>query len=183
MTVMFPKHRVFITLPFLLGALMPTVALADTPTPGDIPDNQAFVRLTTPRYSLTTPEGWTRTTIGQRVTLSDKYNAISVELSTSKSAPTVRSVGASELPHLRSSIPGFRSPHVTSLVRPAGRAVLVRYEATSRRNAVTGRTVMNDVERYEFWKNGHLAVVTLQAPHGSDNVDPWRTVTTSFRWR
>jgi hypothetical protein len=72
---------------------------------------------------------------------------------------------------------------VTSLARPAGRVVLVRYQARSSRNAVTGRTVVNDVERYEFWKSGHLAVLTLQAPHGSDNVDPWRTITTSFRWR
>jgi hypothetical protein len=84
---------------------------------------------------------------------------------------------------LRSTVPGFRSPHVTSITRPAGRAVLVRYQARSSRNAVTGRTVVNDVERYEFWRAGHLAIVTLQAPHGSDNVDPWRTITTSFRWR
>jgi hypothetical protein len=61
--------------------------------------------------------------------------------------------------------------------------VLVRYEARSARNAVTGRTVVNHVERYEFWKAGSLAAVTLQAPHGSDNVDPWRRITTSFRWR
>jgi hypothetical protein len=69
------------------------------------------------------------------------------------------------------------------LTRPAGRVVLIRYRARSRRDAVTGKTVVNDVERYEFWKAGRLAAVTLQAPRGSDNVDPWRTVTTSFRWR
>jgi hypothetical protein len=72
---------------------------------------------------------------------------------------------------------------VTTVARPAGRVVLIRYQARSRRDEVTGRTIVNDVERYEFWKAGQLAVVTLQAPHGSDNVDPWRVVTTSFRWR
>jgi hypothetical protein len=164
-------------------AAAPAVVSADTPTPGDIPDNQAFVRLKTARYSVATPEGWARTTAGQRITLSDKYNAISIELGSAASAPTVRSVTSTDIPRLRSTIPGFRSPHVTSLVRPAGRVVLVRYQARSSRNAVTGRTVVNDVERYEFWKSGHLAVLTLQAPHGSDNVDPWRTITTSFRWR
>jgi hypothetical protein len=164
-------------------ATVPGIAVADTPTPGDIPDNQAFVRLSTARYSLQTPEGWARTTGGRRVTLSDKYNAISIESRDTAKAPTVRSVTAHELPQLRSTVPGFRSPHVTSITRPAGRAVLVRYQARSSRNAVTGRTVVNDVERYEFWRARHLAIVTLQAPHGSDNVDPWRTITTSFRWR
>lgn len=164
-------------------ATVPAVAVADTPTPGDIPDSQAFVRLSTARYSVQTPEGWARTTSGGRVTLSDKYNAISIEMRDAATAPTVRSVTTRELPQLRSAVAGFRSPHVTSITRPAGHIVLVRYQARSSRNAVTGRTVVNDVERYEFWHAGRLAVVTLQAPHGSDNVDPWRTITTSFRWR
>ena len=170
-------------LALLAIALPPTVASADTPSPGDIPDNQAFVRLATASYSLQTPEGWVRTTSGRRITLTDKYNAIHVELSALPAAPTVRSVTAGEIPRLRSSVPGFRSPSVTSLTRPAGRVVLVRYQARSRLDPVTGRSVINDVERYEFWKAGRLATVTLEAPHGSDNVDPWRTVTTSFRWR
>jgi len=176
-------RRIVIQVALLAVMLPPVTAGADTPTPGDIPDNQAFVRLTTPSYSLVTPEGWSRTTRGAQVTLSDKYNSIRVELRSAAKAPTVRSVSSGELPLLRSKIPGFRSPKVTSLARPAGRVVLVRYEARSLRNAVTGRTVVNDVERYEFWKAGRAAVLTLQAPHGSDNVDPWRTVTESFRWR
>jgi hypothetical protein len=47
---------------------------------------------------------------------------------------------------------------------------------------VTGKTITNDVERYELWRAGKLAIVTLQAPHGSDNVDAWKLVTSSFRW-
>jgi hypothetical protein len=39
------------------------------------------------------------------------------------------------------------------------------------------------VERYEFWRAGHEVVLTLSAPVGSDNVDPWRKVTDSFAWR
>ncbi|MDP9258588.1 MAG: hypothetical protein M3Q31_18845 [Actinomycetota bacterium] len=172
-----------IFIPLAVLVVTPAIAQADTPTPGDIPDNQAFVRFTTASYSLVAPEGWARTTNGPRVTLTDKYNSIRVEIGAAAKAPTVRSVTSVELPRLRSGIPGFRSPTVTSLVRRAGRVVLVRYQARSRRDAVTGRTVLNDVERYEFWKSGRVAVLTLQAPHGSDNVDPWRTVTDSFRWR
>jgi hypothetical protein len=180
---MIAKRNIVISLSLLAGALVPASAQADTPTPGDIPDNQAFVRFTAPQYSLTTPEGWSRVTHGPTVTLSDKYNAISVQIGAAAKAPTVRSVTATEIPRLRSATPGFRAARVTSLVRPAGRVVLVRYEARSPRDAVTGRTIVNDVERYEYWKSGRLAIVTLQAPHGSDNVDAWRTVTTSFHWR
>jgi hypothetical protein len=180
---MIARGRVLTSLSVIGALLSPALAVADTPTPGDIPDNQAFVRFSTSSYSLVAPEGWARTTTGHRVALRDKYNAISVEVTAVAAAPTVRSVTASEVPKLRSSVAGFRSPRVTSLTRPAGRVVLVRYQARSRRDAVTGRTVVNDVERYEFWKSGHLVAVTLEAPRGSDNVDPWRTVTTSFRWR
>jgi hypothetical protein len=177
------KRVIFIPFALLVATLAPAMAHADTPTPGDIPDNAAFVRFTTASYSLVAPEGWARTTKGARVTLTDKYNSIGVEISAAAKPPTVRSVTSVELPRLRSGTPGFRSPTVTSLVRKAGPVVLVRYQARSRRDAVTGRTVVNDVERYEFWKAGRLAVLTLQAPHGSDNVDPWRRVTDSFRWR
>jgi hypothetical protein len=176
-----PGTRTLLAL--LTIALPPAAARADTPSPGDIPDNQAFVRLDATSYSLQTPEGWARTTAGRRVTLTDKYNAIRVEVGALATAPTVRSATASEIPHLRSSVPGFRSPSVTIVTRPAGRALLLRYQARSRLDPVTGRSVVNDVERYEFWKAGRLATITLEAPHGSDNVDPWRTVTTSFRWR
>jgi hypothetical protein len=60
--------------------------------------------------------------------------------------------------------------------------VLVRYQASSAPNSVTGKTIANDVERYELWRAGKLAIVTLQAPHGSDNVDAWKLVTSSLRW-
>jgi hypothetical protein len=180
---MIPVHRIVISLALVSSIFSGAVASADTPTPGDIPDNQAFVRLTTPAYSLVTPEGWARTARGGRVSLTDKYNQISVEVTRLAKAPTVRSVTASELPGLRAATPGFARPSVTTVKRPAGPVVLVRYEARSRRDAVTGRTIVNDVERYDFWKAGRLAAVTLQAPHGSDNVDPWRRITMSFRWR
>jgi hypothetical protein len=175
--------RLLSVLPVLVLLLAPALAQADTPSPGDIPDTQAFVRFSGKGYSLSTPEGWSRTTHAGTVSLTDKYNSITVEIVPLAKAPTTASVTARELPKLRSAVPGFRSPRVTTLTRPAGRVVLVRYQARSRRDPVTGRTVVNDVERYEFWKGGRLAAVTLQAPHGSDNVDPWRKVTESFRWR
>jgi hypothetical protein len=47
---------------------------------------------------------------------------------------------------------------------------------------VTGKVFRDAVERYEFYRNGTETVVILAGPTGADNVDPWRTVTNSFRW-
>lgn len=66
--------------------------------------------------------------------------------------------------------------------RKAGSAVLITYRADSAPNSVTGKVVSQDVQRYEFFNNGKTVTLTLSAPVGSDNVDPWRTVTDSFRW-
>jgi hypothetical protein len=37
--------------------------------------------------------------------------------------------------------------------------------------------------RYEYWRGGTEAILTLAGPVGADNVDPWRIVSDSFRWR
>ena len=47
---------------------------------------------------------------------------------------------------------------------------------------VTGKVYRDEVERYEFYRNGTESVLTLAGPVGADNVDPWRTVTNSFQW-
>ena len=149
-------RRILVSLAVLTVALLPPLAHADTPTPGDIPDNQAFVPLTGPGYQLSTPEGWD----GRRATAGSRYGQVQLDHRRGLEAPhgadrafRDRS-GAAPLALL---VAGFESPRVTTLMRPAGRVVLVRYQARSRRDAVTGKTVVNDVERYEFWKAGRLA--------------------------
>jgi hypothetical protein len=153
--------------------------------PGDIPDNQAFVPYTPPAgsYTINVPEGWSRAEDGRSVTFTDKLNAIRVELSQSPSAPTVATAQAQEVPGIRSSARCFEGGQVTSVTRPAGPAILVTYRADAAPDPVTGKAVHDDIERYELWRNGTLAVITLTAPKGSDNVDPWRKVTDSFTWK
>jgi hypothetical protein len=158
------------------------VAQADSGPPGDVPDNQAFVTFRSAEYSLKVPEGWPRTRQGVRVTFADKYNSIGIVTSGLGKRPTVGSVTKTELRELRKTTKGFAQPKVTTARRHAGTAILVTYRATSAPSAVTGKTVINDVERYEFWRAGKLAVLTLQAPRGSDNVDQWKIVTDSFAW-
>jgi hypothetical protein len=60
--------------------------------------------------------------------------------------------------------------------------VLINYRAQSPVNPVTGKVANEAVERYEYWHAGREVVLTLAAPVGSDNVDPWRKVTDSFAW-
>ena len=72
---------------------------------------------------------------------------------------------------------------VSTVIRPAGSVVLTTYQANSAPDPVTNKYVVLDVERYDYWKNGTMVTVTLSAPTGSDNVDPWKTITDSLAWQ
>ena len=155
----------------------------DVTPPGDIPDNQAFVVFDSPtaHYSIKTPEGWARSDQGGATTFTDKLNAIRIEVIAAPSAPSPASAQA-ELPNIRSQNRCFEGGTVTTVQRRAGPAVLLTYRADGAPDPVTGKVVHDDVERYEFWRAGNEAVITLSSPQGSDNVDPWRLVTDSFTW-
>jgi hypothetical protein len=148
--------------------------------PGDIPDTVKYVTYTGPGYHVQHPEGWAQSTTPGGVTFTDKYNSVRVEKAAAASAPTEASFRATELPALRATCFELRS--VTTVTRRAGPALLVRYRADAAPDPVTGKVVRDDVERYEFWRNGTEVVLTLSGAVGADNVDPWRTVTGSFGW-
>src|SRR5205823_165595 len=147
--------------------------------------NQAYVAYSPAAggYQIKVPEGWARSSAGSAVLFSDKYNTIRVELRSASAAPSVGSVKTAELPMLANSTLGFRPGTVSSVTRTAGPAVLITYQAASPPNDVTGKSVLLDVERYEFWSRGVEAILTLSGSVGSDNVDPWRIVTNSFGWK
>lgn len=161
-----------------------TPKTAEVSPSGDIPDNQAFVKYAsrTGTYSLDFPEGWARTESPGSTTFSEHFNSIRIATAKRAFAPAIASARATEVPALQRSTPGFTLRNVTSVNRTAGSAVLVAYGADSAPDAVTGKSVALDVERYEFWRNGTQVTITLSAPKGSDNVDPWRKVTDSFAW-
>ncbi len=161
----------------------PSPALEVNPA-GDIPDNQAYVAYTLPSgaFGVRVPEGWAQSGSGAAVTFTDHYNSIRLETVAAAAAPTVDSARQSELPAIRQQASGVGNEAVSSVTRTAGAAVLITYQATSAPNPVTGKVARLAVERYEFWRNGSEAILTLSAPVGSDNVDPWKTVTNGFRW-
>ena len=177
-----PLPRLLALLALLAIVVAPASALAETAPPGDIPDNQAFVTARGTGFSLQVPEGWSRVTRAGSTTFVEKYNAITVRIERRPAAPTVSTVSRSELAQLKSATTAFARPRLLPVRRPAGSGVLLRYEAASRPSSVTGKRITDDVERYELWRAGRLAIVTLEAPHGSDNVDAWKRVTTSLRW-
>jgi hypothetical protein len=152
---------------------------------GDIPDNQAFVPYSPPgaEYTVKVPEGWARTEKAPAVSFTDRFNAIRVELVASPQAPSVETARADEVPRMAATVPCFKGASVSTVTRKAGAGVLVTYQADGLPDPVTGKVLREDVERYEFWRNGTEAVLTLSAPAGSDNVDPWKLVTDSFTWR
>ena len=156
----------------------------ETNPPGDIPDSTAFVpyRPSSGQFEIKVPEGWARTTSGDAVSFTDKLNTVRVQTVAAASAPTVDSARTTEVPAIQAAARRFSLTKVEVVKRRAGDAVLVTYRADSAVDPVTNKVVPDAVERYEFWKSGTEAVVTLSGPVNADNVDPWRTVTDSFRW-
>lgn len=157
-------------------------AVTEVHPPGDIPDTQAYITYTAPRFSLQIPEGWARSSTGNSVTFSDKYNVVTITTTKAGTAPTAASATQSELPAIRAAAHSFSGGRVSSLHRTAGTAILITYRDDSPQNPVTGKVAVEDVQRYEFYRSGTEVALTLSAPVGSDNVDPWRKITDSFAW-
>jgi len=155
----------------------------DVVVPGDIPDTQAYVTYPSPDgYRVDVPEGWPRSQSSGTVAFSDKFNSIRVNISPVAAAPTVSSAQSTDVAALSGSATCFQAGTVAEVSRKAGNAIRITYKADSAPDPVTGKVVRQDVERYEFWRNGKLAAITLASPVGSDNVDPWKKVTDSFAW-
>ena len=165
-------------------AAAPNPNAGEVAPPGDIPDNQVFVRYSPAGagYSLEYPEGWVQQHADGATTFTQNLNRIAVTSTARAAAPTTASVRRVEVSQLRST-PGFRLVKVDTVPRSAGTAIRIVYESTSTPDPVTMKRFALDAERYLFWHNGRLVAITLETPHGSDNVDAWRTVTNSLAWR
>jgi hypothetical protein len=161
----------------------PAAAGTESPPPGDIPDSTVYItyHAVSGTYTVKVPQGWAQTATAGAASFTDKLNTITVT-TVRGTAPTVASARAAEVPRIQAAVRHFTLAGVSAVTRSAGSAVLIRYSAQSQPDPVTGKVYTNAVERYEFYRNGTEAVLTLSGPAGADNVDPWRTVTNSFRW-
>jgi hypothetical protein len=162
----------------------PRPAETESNPPGDIPDDQVFVRYSPPRsgVSVKVPEGWARSTAGGATVFTDKLNRIEIAPSRSGSAPTVASVRV-ELPQLKSAVANYKDGKVTADRRAGGPVVLVTYQGDSPVDPVTGKVIRDAFERYIYYRAGHRLDLTLSGPTNADNVDPWKIVSESVQWQ
>jgi hypothetical protein len=163
------------------GALSAEARSAAT---GDIPDNQNFLTFsdTGPAgYSIKYPEGWTQSGSGADVTFRSKNNIVHIVVARG-AAPSVSSVAAA-LNALKAKTPSlvFTAPRAVHL--GSGQAIASSYTTQSAPNPVTNRSVTLIVDRYVLGHGAWNATVDLGTQRGVDNVDAYRKMINSFRWR
>lgn len=147
----------------------------------DIPDDQVFLAYTAiPGFTIDVPDGWPATGQSDGSTmLTDKLNSIRLQTARTANAPT-EAAAKTDLTYLKAHTHGFADGRVSTVTRPAGPAILTAYSGDAPPDTLTGKIINDDIERYQFYHQGLLVTVTLTAPHGSNNVDPWRVVTDSL---
>jgi hypothetical protein len=148
-------------------------------------------------FEVKVPEGWARQTSSSSVFFSDKLNSIGATWFSASSAPTTSSARSKDVPELQRTeraftlkdiiacAPSCSIPYTTGTIADhlTTNAVVIRYFSNSAPNSVTGKQYRLEVLRFEFFKSGREVALTLSGPVGSDNVDPWRLVSESFKWR
>jgi hypothetical protein len=156
----------------------------ETHPAGDIPDSTVYVpyQAAPGHLQLNVPEGWSRQTSTTTSMFTSNLNSVAVSWHASAAAPTVTSVRATTIPTLQAHSLAFRLQDVRAVTLPGGPAVEIIYQVNSPPNSVTGRQYRLVVEHFELYHSGRVAVLELSSAVGSDNVDPWRKVSGSFRW-
>lgn len=151
--------------------------------PGDIPDSQVFVTYASPLgFQLKVPEGWARKDRRDGASFADKYGEIAVVVRQGP-APTLASVRAGEAAELEASGRAVKITGVSEVKLPAGPAVRIVYGENSEANAVTGKQIRLESERYLIAHAGSVASLTFSAPAGADNADQWKLMSDSFGWK
>lgn len=152
--------------------------------PGDIPDSQVFIRFESPAgFSLKVPEGWARTDAPNQTVFNDKYNRIALGIG-DLAQPLDLSFGKATLaPEIEKSGRAVKIIKVLDVKLKAGNAIRVIYESNSEPNSVTNKQIREENERFFFAKDGKLVTLDLSAPKGADNVDQWKLISSSFRWK
>ncbi len=157
-------------------------AAAESNPPGDIPDNIAFISYHNPggRYTFVHPEGWASIVRGSTVTFTDKLNGITASAAPAGGVPTV-ATAKQDIARLSATQPAFELRGLKPVSLPGGSGVLIIFRRNSAPDAVTGKVFRDEVERYEIFRIGREVSLDLYGPVGSDNVDPYRTISQSLR--
>ncbi len=158
-------------------------AEAKSAASGDIPDNQAFVTLhdAAAGYSMQYPEGCVQRGGASDVTLQDKNNLVHIVVRRG-TAPAAAAV-AQALAREKRATPSLQAGAPSSVTVAGRPAIKISYSTESAANPVTGKRVLLLVDRYVLPGAGRYAVADLGTPKGVDNVDAYRMMVGSFRWR
>src|SRR2546423_11319526 len=158
-------------------------AEAKSAASGDIPDNQAFVTLhdVAAGYSMQYPEGWVQRGGASDVTLQDKNNLVHIVVRRG-TAPDA-AAAAQALAREKRATPSLQAAAPSSVTVAGRPAIKISYSTESAANPVTGKRVLLLVDRYVVPGAGRYAVADLGTPKGVDNVDAYRMMVGSFRWR
>lgn len=158
-------------------------AEAQATAAGDIPDNQVFLTFTNAAesYTIKYPEGWAQRGSGARVVFQDKNNLVRIVVA--KGADTTVASVLADMNRLKQSAPSLRFEPPSQLTWNGRGAVKVVYSTVSAPNPVTGKRVTLVVDRYYLPGTGKHAVADLGTPQGVDNVDAYRLMIESFRWK
>jgi len=157
------------------GALQAEAASAAT---GDVPDNQIYlVFRSKARWKIKYPEGWAQSGGPNATVFRDKNNIVRIAIRGGRAA------GATQLRR----DPSLRTARITAAPKAmnlnGNRAIKVVYTTQSAPNPVTGKRVTLTVDRYYIPSGGKVAIIDLGTPVGVDNVDAYRLMVESFRWR
>ena len=144
---------------------------------GDIPDNQVFLVFKNAQagYSMKYPEGWAQSGSGGKVTIRDKNNIVRIEI---QPGPPP------SLAKIKSDLAATAIVGGPKNVTISGQsAIKVTYSTESAPNPVTGKRVTLVVDRYYVSHGSKVAIVDLGTAKGVDNIDAYRLMIESFRWK
>ena len=152
--------------------------------PGDIPDSQVFIRFDSPDgFSLKVPEGWARSDAEHQSTFNDKYNRIAITTSDWTKPLDMAIANDTLVPAIEKAGRAVKIAKIITVKLKSGDAIRVIYESNSEPNAVTNKQVREENETFYYARNGKLVRLDLSAPKGADNVDQWKLISSSFRWK
>ena len=181
-TVMFSSvaFSLFLTTQARAGTEVPVTP--EVSPPGDIPDSQVFITYKSPAgFSFKVPEGWARRDAGDTTSFQGKYDVV---------AATVAQIAQPlDINYAKQTlVADIQKGHAVTLGKISlvklngGEAVKIAYSENSEPNTVTNKQIRMESERFYFAKDGKLVSLYLSAPLGSDNVDQWKLMSSSFRW-
>jgi len=164
-----------------------TTAAPTSPTPapranGDIADTATYLTYHGTGFSLQYVEGWgILRGGGQAVRITDKDSAEVVSIVPGKTG--VATLAGKDMTRFQHTLPQFHLLARRTVQLTPGAATYLQYRTLSAQDPVTGKRVPVVVDRYYVPGPGRQAIVSLSTPVGVDNVDAFRRISRSFRWK